>query len=222
MYAMPGFHDCNVPALALELPAQNMRAVEPVAQDDLGANRHADGIERPLGGTEEVRFDVGVFLCHCNDGFALCGELKLPVADCVTLAATGDPLLEKPPGVAIENAKENAPDQALGEVHRVAASDLEHPFVHALGPRKKGSADREAKEEIRFRVPEDGHPPLREEGFEPFEAPGPREGTVDPPEKDAAHPCGGGYERQTLGDIAMTTELANDLGTSIGSRPWMR
>src|SRR5215831_18257140 len=78
------------------LPAQNVFAVEPVLQQYLRANGHTDGLERALGSTQHVRFDVAVFLCHRNDRFAIRGVLELPVAVRVALTTARDPLLEHP------------------------------------------------------------------------------------------------------------------------------
>ena len=53
------------------LPLEKVFSVEAVPQDRLRPNRHPDGVERALGGAQQVRFDVGVFLCHRNDRVAL-------------------------------------------------------------------------------------------------------------------------------------------------------
>ena len=64
----------------------------------------ADGIERALGGAHQVRFDVGVFLGHRNDRFALRGKLELPATVRVALATARDPLLEQALRVTVQKA----------------------------------------------------------------------------------------------------------------------
>src|ERR1700722_12046474 len=130
------------------LPPENVFAVEAVTQHRLRANGQTDGVERALRRAQQVRFDVGVFLCHCNGRFALRGELELPVTVRVALATAGDPLLEQALRVTVEKANHGASEQALGESHGVTAPDLEHPLVDSFGPRQEGPRYREAHEKV--------------------------------------------------------------------------